>query len=149
MRTVKALRKAIKANDGELVIGKLRIKSSDGDIDFHLENKLIAWINKSVNEDAKVEEIAMTVNSGVFANSDQENRLAEAEKEVEVVKNDLSNALNDIVELNKKLEEAEAKPAIKDGMIFAYEKVLKLDHTKIEDGDARGKEVPNQDESSE
>lgn len=143
MRTIKALRTAITTNDHRLKIGQLELKHESGnDIDIYMKDTLIGWIAASTADDTKLEDVDMTVADGVFKSKKESERMSELEKESESKDNTLTQLRATIGELEAELEVAKSKPAIKDGMIFAYEKVLKINHDQPLDIDWKGNNEP-------
>lgn len=129
MKTLKALRTAIESNGDKLQIGKLVLNGKRGsDIDIHLDHNLIGWIYASQPDETKLEDATMTINDAVFVSESSRKAAEELAKSFEEKESLLTQAHAKIGELEAELEEAQSKPAIKDGMIFAYEKVLKINH---------------------
>lgn len=143
MRTIKALKSAIAANNHQLKIGQLELRHEYGsDIDIYVKDLMVAWIGASTPDDTKLEDIDMSVHSGVFKSTRDTEKMSELEKDSES-KEVIINQLRAIVgELEAQLESAQSKPAIKDGMIFAYEKVLKINHDQPLDIDRKGNDEP-------
>lgn len=122
MKTVKGLRTAIANCDGELKIGSITFSRKDeGDIDIHVQDNLLAWISSSVEDDKRLDEVYMTVNSDVLADPNQasvrnerdkfESRVEELEDEKHNLENSLQTAEQTIEELKESSREDRVKVA--------------------------------------
>lgn len=121
IETVGQLRKVITASNGELIIGKFKLKyneSENSDIDIYFESDLVQWYGSSLTDEVNLQEEGMYSVSSVISESREKN-------ERHVQKNrELEERVAELEKDNIRLKNQGTDNVLAQGKVIAYEKIL-------------------------